>query len=229
MFGLFFVAFLVCIVGLIRPFAKLKRKHYGWGAAGAFVLMALTAPSTENSTETASTSPDATISAADAQQLEKKNAAEIAKLKQEVTSVPSSDVDENLRIYTRLLDLAPANSDFATKKAEYEAKIAARARYADNPEEALEITDFDWSKGGFGSIMIIDRLSVRNDAPFPIKDFVVKCVHQGPSGTEMDRNSRRVYEIIPAGKTKTVRELNMGFIHSQAATSRCEITGAEAA
>lgn len=229
MFGLFFIALLVCIVGLIRPFANLKRKHYGWGAAGAFVMMLFSVPPTETGSAAASSKPSAPVSFADAQQLEKKNAAEIAKLKQEVASVPASDADENLRIYTRLVELAPTNTDLIGKKSEYEAKVAARARYADNPEEALTIADLDWSKGGFGSIMMIDRLIVRNDAPFPIKDFVVKCVHQGPSGTDMDSNKREVYEIVPAGKTKTVREINMGFIHSQATTSRCEISGAVAA
>lgn len=161
--------------------------------------------------------------------VEEANAAEIARLRQEVASVPSSDANENLRIYKRLVELAPANAEFATKRDEYQARVDARARYADNPEEALEITNFDWSKGGFGSIMIVDRLTLRNDAPFPIKDFVLTCVHQGPSGTDMDSNSRRVYEIVPAQGTKTVREINMGFIHSQATTSECEITGAVAA
>lgn len=229
MFTFFFLGFLVCIVGLIRPFANLKRKHCGWGAAGAFFLMAVTAPPTENSTATAEASPKPTLSPAEAQQVERDNSADIAKLKKKVASVPATEADENLRIYTRLVELAPGNTDFMFKKAEYEMKVEARARYADHPEEALKITDLAWSKGGFGSIMIIDRITVRNDAPFSIKDFVLKCVHQGPSGTDMDRNSRRVYEIVPAAGTKTVREVNMGFIHSQVATSRCEITDAVAA
>lgn len=226
MFGLFFLAFLGCLVGLVRPFASLERKHFGWGAAGAFVLMAITAPPSEKSTSSAEEEPKASLSRDQALALEKTNAAEIAKLKTEVSAVPASDADENLRIYAQLADLAPANAVFSRKKGEYEAKIAARARYADSPEEALEITNFNWSKGGFGSIMIIDRLTVRNNAPFPIKDFVLKCVHQGPSGTDMDRNSRVVYEIVPPESTTTVREINMGFIHSQVTTSNCEIAGA---
>ncbi len=145
-------------------------------------------------------------------------AAEITKLEKEVAAVPSTDAYKNLRIYTRLNEIAPGNTNFASKKREYEAKVAARARYADHPEEALKITDFNWSKGGFGSIMIIDRLVVQNDASFPIKDFVIKCTHQAHSGTVMDFNSRLVYEIVPAGKTKLFREINMGFIHSQVAS-----------
>lgn len=228
MFGLFLIAFLVCLVGLIRPFAKLKRKHFGSSALGAFVFMAITVPPSEKSAAPAESSK-ATLSPAEAQELEKKNASEIAKLEREAASVPSSDTDENLRIYTRLSELAPANVRFTSKKSEYQAKVDARARYADDPEDALEITNFDWNKGGFGSIMIIDRLTVRNDAPFAIKDFVVKCIHQGPSGTDMDSNTRKVYEIVPAGESKTVRDINMGFIHSQATTSRCEISAAVAA
>lgn len=227
-FWLAFLALLVCIVGLIRPFRNFDRKHFGWGAAGAFVLMLVTVPPSPESSSANSDQAKPAVSPLEAAALEKRNAAEIAKLREEVVSVPSSDPDANLRIYSRLVELAPANREFADKKAEYEAKIAARARYRDNPEEALEIKDMDWSKGGFGSVMIIDRLTIRNDAPFNIKDFVLLCVHQGPSGTDMDRNTRTVYEIVPAGGEKTVREIHMGFIHSQVATSRCEIRDAVA-
>lgn len=228
MFALSFVAFLACIVGLIRPFSKLKRKHFGWGALFAFGLMMITAPPPEEN----ATSDDRTqtsLSPTEARALEEKNASEIAILVKQVASVPSANIDENLRIYARLAELDPGNLEFSRKKAEYQAKFDARARYSDNPEEALEIVDFDWSKGGFGSIMMIDRMTVRNDAPFAIKDFVVKCIHQGPSGTDMDRNTRTVYDVIPAGDSKTVREINLGFIHSQATTTRCEISDAVAA
>ena len=77
--------------------------------------------------------------------------------------------------------------------------------------------------------MIIDRLTVINDAPFPIKDFILHCVHQAHSGTDIDDNTRTIYEIVPANGKKTIRNINMGFIASQVATSNCEITGAKLA
>ncbi len=36
-------------------------------------------------------------------------------------------------------------------------------------------------------------------------------------------------EIVPANGKKTIRDINMGFIASQVATSNCEITGAKVA
>jgi hypothetical protein len=229
MFLLFFFLFLACIVGLIRPFSKLARKHFVWGAAAAFVLMLVTAPPAPASKTTASTDTpsQAVLSPAQAEALEKKNAPAIAKLNKQAATARS--VDEKLRIYTQLAQLAPANSDYSTKQNEYQAKVDARARYSDHPEEALSIGNWHWTKSGFGSVMIIDRMTIRNDAPFAIKDFTLKCVHQGPSGTEMDSNTRRVYDIVPADGSKTVRDMNMGFINSQVVTSSCEITDAVAA
>lgn len=225
----FVLLFFACLVGVFRPIKGLKRWHFGVGAFVSFILVGITAPEPDTSKAGNPPNTAALLSPTEAAALEKKNAAQIDSLKREVAELPASDIDANLRIYQRLSELAPANSGFAEKVTTYRAKHAARARYEEHPEEALEITTFDWTKGGFGSIMMIDRLVVRNDAPFPIKDFVVKCIHQGPSGTDMDSNTRKVYEIVPAGDTKTVRNINMGFIHSQATTSHCEITRAVAA
>ena len=225
MFGAFVIVFLVALFGILKPFYGLKRKHYAWTAGAAFIMMLVTVPEPEGGSQpaTAANPPK------DYVQTEKDNAAPIAALKKEVAKVPATDIDKNLRIYTRLVELAPGNNDFIEKKNEYDAKALKRERWAEEPEEALEIADWHWSSGGFGSIMIIDRMKITNAAPFAIKDFVVKCTHQGPSGTDMDSNSRRVYDVVPANGSKTVREVNMGFINSQATTSRCEITDADLA
>ena len=226
MFGAFTLVFFVALFGLARPFYALKRKHFGGLAAAAFIMMMVTVPEPEEGSSKAA-APAAPPK--DYVQVEKDNAPQIAALKKEVADVPATNIDENLRIYSRLVELAPGNADFIKKKNDFDAKALRRERWNEEPEEALEIADWHWSSGGFGSIMIIDRMKITNAAPFAIKDFVVKCTHQGPSGTDMDSNTRRVYDVIPANGSKTVREINMGFINSQATTSRCEITDADLA
>ncbi|ENX60732.1 conserved hypothetical protein [Acinetobacter proteolyticus] len=92
-------------------------------------------------------------------------------------------------------------------------------------EQALQDLEFkfDWSKGGFGNIMMID-MTIKNNGTKDIKDFTVECDHSSNSGTKIDSNKRVVYEVVKAGETKKMKEFNMGFIHSQAASSSCGIT-----
>lgn len=95
-----------------------------------------------------------------------------------------------------------------------------------NPKDVLlrdVKLDFRWHKGGFGSVMLAD-FTVKNPTQYSFKDFEVKCTHTGPSGTVIDSNTRTIYEIVRAGSTKHINEQDMGFIHSQATKSYCEIT-----
>lgn len=80
---------------------------------------------------------------------------------------------------------------------------------------------YQWWKEG-GSLMQ-GNFVVYNDNDHDIKDVEISCVHFGNSGTEIDRNTRTIYEVIPAGERKGVSGFNMGFIHSQAARSSCSI------
>lgn len=86
--------------------------------------------------------------------------------------------------------------------------------------------DYKWSKDGFGTIMIVD-LVFTNSSPYPAKDITVTCTHYAPSGTEIDSNTRTIYEVIPAKGIKKVNDFNMGFIHSQASSTTCKIDDLE--
>jgi hypothetical protein len=88
----------------------------------------------------------------------------------------------------------------------------------------VELVTFSWYKGGFDSIMM-GTFVIKNNNDFAVKDITIKCTHSGKSGTEIDSNSRTIYETIKAKKKRTFRNFNMGFIHSQAASSQCQITG----
>jgi hypothetical protein len=85
-----------------------------------------------------------------------------------------------------------------------------------------KIVKFSWQKGGFNSVMLAN-FTIRNNGDRDVKDLDIRCEHAGPSGTVIDHNEQTVYEIVKAHSTRTLREVNMGFIASQAAGSNCEI------
>lgn len=82
--------------------------------------------------------------------------------------------------------------------------------------------DYKPSKGGFGSVMIVDFV-FKNPTPRPAIDITVTCTHYAPSGTRIDSNTRTIYETIPAKGKKIVKNFSMGFIHSQASSTICKI------
>ncbi|MDQ3816511.1 MAG: zinc ribbon domain-containing protein, partial [Acidobacteriota bacterium] len=53
---------------------------------------------------------------------------------------------------------------------------------------------FKWSKGGFGSVMIADFV-IENSSNYIIKDLEVTCTHFANSGTQIDSNTRTIYEM----------------------------------
>lgn len=110
------------------------------------------------------------------------------------------------------------------ERAEAERQARAQRR---SPEQYVEITSFNWSKTGFGSVMEA-RFNIYNPLEFDVKDIEITCRHFANSGTMIDKNTRTIYEIIPAGGSRFFNDFNMGFIHSQAERSRCEVTSATA-
>lgn len=82
--------------------------------------------------------------------------------------------------------------------------------------------DFKWNKSGLGSVMMAN-FTLNNPTAYRFKDFEIKCSHYSPSGTLIDSNTRTIYEIVEPQSKKVVKNFSMGFIHSQAASSGCEI------
>jgi hypothetical protein len=89
--------------------------------------------------------------------------------------------------------------------------------------QKVQIADFSWTKDESGTFMIASFV-VENRSRSNVKDIEVTCRHFAPSGTEIDSNTRTIYEIIPAGRRLTIKNFNMGFIHSQAQRSQAEVT-----
>ncbi len=162
---------------------------------------------------------------AEEERKKEERATEIAKLLKELRIIPASKFRENAVRYKRLTELDPSNEVYREKYQRYQAKADQERRWLADPDSALKIRKWSWSKDGFSNIMIA-TFTIKNNANFDIKDVEITCVHSSPSGTVIDRNTRTIYEIFQAGKTRTIREFNMGFIHSQAQRSGCTIMSA---
>jgi len=87
----------------------------------------------------------------------------------------------------------------------------------------LELQKLSWHKAGFDNVMLLD-VTFLNRGSHPVKDIELKCDHFSNSGTHIDSNSRVIYEIVSPGKSKTVRDFNMGLINTQVSSSECRIT-----
>jgi hypothetical protein len=68
------------------------------------------------------------------------------------------------------------------------------------------------------------KFTVRNNSNYNIKDFEIRCDHFANSGTEIDHNTRTIYEVVKAHSVRKFPDFDMGFIHSQAVRSSCGIT-----
>jgi hypothetical protein len=92
-------------------------------------------------------------------------------------------------------------------------------------EQALSMLklDYEWSKAGFDNVMIAN-FTITNPTSYMVKDVEITCTHYAASGTQIDENTRTIFEIVPAHGKKRVPKFNMGLIHSQARSSSCRIT-----
>ncbi len=161
------------------------------------------------------------------EEAERKDA--IAKYLEQAKVTPNSDLETLQTIYSRLSDLEPSNRDFKNRRDALERQIGQRKEaqalldlQRKYPHQYVQIENFSWSKGGFGSVMIAN-FSIKNNLPWAIKDIEVKCTHTAPSGTTIDQNRRTIFERIEANKSRRISNFSMGFIHSQASRSGCDI------
>lgn len=113
----------------------------------------------------------------------------------------------------------------ALELAEIRLKNAAIEEAARNPHRNITMQNFDWSKSGFGSIMMAS-FRLKNENGFAVKDIAITCGLFAKSGTQLSTARQVIYEIIPAKSTRTFREVNLGFINQQSAQANCKLTDA---
>lgn len=95
-----------------------------------------------------------------------------------------------------------------------------------NPKEkalaSVKLEKWEGRKGGFDNVMLLTA-KIKNDGDRDVKDIEIECTHASNSGTRIDSNKKIVYELVKAGKTVSIKDFGMGFIHSQATSSSCSI------
>ena len=100
---------------------------------------------------------------------------------------------------------------------------AARIDPKEQALTSVKLEKYEWKKGGFDSIMMLTA-TIKNEGTRDVKDIEIKCKHASNSGTKIDSNTKVIFEIVKAGKSLRIKDFSMGFIHSQAASTSCEIT-----
>ena len=83
--------------------------------------------------------------------------------------------------------------------------------------------EFSWKKVGFDNVLLVD-FHITNASQYLVKDIRVRCTHYAKTGTKLGRNRATIYDVVPARTTKTFKDINMGFIHTQADSTSCVIT-----
>jgi hypothetical protein len=107
----------------------------------------------------------------------------------------------------------------ATEKQKRTAPEEARLAMA-AAKENFVLKHFRWSSD-IGIMTATFTFDNRNE--FDVKDVKVRCDHSAPSGTRIDSNTRTIYEVFKAKAQRTIKDFNMGFIHSQAKKSGCYV------
>jgi hypothetical protein len=87
----------------------------------------------------------------------------------------------------------------------------------------LKIKNFRWTKGGFGSVLVLDSLTIFNGSRYKVSDLQIKCSLQAESGTVLSEPTKILYVSIPPNKSKTLSDVNVGFINDQAQSGSCWI------
>ena len=93
---------------------------------------------------------------------------------------------------------------------------------------ALQMTEVSWHKRGWNDMMMLNA-TVQNSGKRDVKDIKVVCEHVSNNETKAASNPATIYGPFPAGKSKSIREFDMGVFHDQTKGANCSIVGATVA
>lgn len=81
-----------------------------------------------------------------------------------------------------------------------------------------------WGKSGFGNVMMANFTITNGSSASLISDITITCSMTAKSGAGVGLTQNTIYDSVERGKTKTIKNINMGFIDSQASSAYCKIT-----
>jgi len=90
---------------------------------------------------------------------------------------------------------------------------------------ALQMTEVSWHKGGWNDMMMLNA-TVQNSGRRDVKGIRIVCDHLSSSETKAASNTATIYGPFPAGKSKSIRNFDMGSFHEQTKGTNCSIVGA---
>lgn len=93
----------------------------------------------------------------------------------------------------------------------------------DSRTEVMESISLESDESVDKSGIMTSKFIIKNNSEYMIKDIKVKCQNFSKSHTELDTNTRTIYEILYSREAKEIRNFNMGFVHSQREYSECKI------
>jgi hypothetical protein len=118
--------------------------------------------------------------------------------------------------------LAAGSDDSSSSKQQSSPSTETTPTHSVKEEVLAQATlDFRCTKD---DMLLTCNFKVHNPSEYSFKDYEITCTHYGPSGTKIDSNTRTIYEIVPAKSTRLKSGFDMGFIHSQATKSSCQLT-----
>lgn len=148
--------------------------------------------------------------------------AKLVRLLAAAKKLDERDYEGQLAFWDDILPLAPENREYARKRQEVAAKLATLEHLKEHPELGMVVEKVRPRRGGFGTVMLVD-FTLRNDSLSDLKDFHITCVGKGRSGSDVDRNSIILYEFVSARRTRTIRDVNMGLVNPQVASTTCTV------
>ncbi len=155
---------------------------------------------------------------------------EILKL---LKNIPMSEYEKNKTLYEKLVHYNPNVTKYEHKLKFYSEKLQEQKskkrkeiedykKAQETPEEFVKIIKQSWRTDGFGTIAVVN-LTVKNMAPFDVKDIIFLCNFYGNSGTRLNSIEKQVFEIIQWDETRTFKNIELGFINSQATRGGCRV------
>lgn len=98
---------------------------------------------------------------------------------------------------------------------------------AADPVVDLDVVRFSWTKSGFGSVATFDVTIKNKSKVAAYGDIEYETTYSAPSGTRVDRGHGSIFEVIQPGQTRTFKDLNDAFVHSQASRAGLAIVSAK--
>jgi hypothetical protein len=98
----------------------------------------------------------------------------------------------------------------------------SKAPATSNEKPVRILRDFVGHGGILDEVMTLS-VTIRNDHDYPVKDFNIRCVHFGKSGTRLGSNRITVYDQIAAHSTIIRNQIHVGIFDPQTFKSSCDI------